>query len=120
VVAAGRKTGGRIAGTPNRRTAETKEAIRSVVAQFEAAVPDAFIGDAVAFMQLLYRDPAQPIELRLDAAKAASRFERPALAAVMTKDVSNISPLGAVLVPYKFLVHSEASPVVIDAAVEEC
>ena len=54
----------------------------------------------MSLMQCIYRDASLPLEIRLDAAKAA-RFERPALAAVMTNDASNISPLGAVLVPYK-------------------
>jgi len=81
-MAAGHKTGGRVKGTPNKRTAETKAAIKAVVAEFEAAVPSAFDGDAVAFMQILYRDPAQPVELRLDAAKVAAKFERPTLSAI--------------------------------------
>jgi len=81
-MAAGYKTGGRVKGTPNKRTAETKAAIRAVVAEFDAAVPSAFDGDAVAFMQILYRDPAQPVELRLDAAKVAAKFERLTLSAI--------------------------------------
>ena len=81
-MAAGHKTGGRVKGTPNKRTVETKAAITAAVAAFEGAVPSAFEGDAVAFMQILYRDPAQPVELRLDAAKVAAKFERPTLSAV--------------------------------------
>jgi hypothetical protein len=71
----------------------------------------------VSLMQCIYRDASLPLEIRLDAASKAARFERPALAAVMTNDASNVSPLGAVLVPYKSLVPSEAgSTMVIDAA----
>jgi hypothetical protein len=99
-MAAGHKTGGRVKGTPNKRTAETKAAIKAVVAEFEAAVPSAFDGDALAFMQILYRDPAQPIELRLDAAKSAAKFERPAPSAVAVQqtpkariDLSMLSPI---------------------------
>jgi hypothetical protein len=87
-VAQGRKTGGRKAGVPNKRTAAKNAALQAVVAKFEEAVPTAFEGDAVALMQLIYRDPALPIELRLDAAKSSARFERPALGAIMTKDVT--------------------------------
>jgi len=42
-------------------------------------------------MQSVYRDPSFPVELRLDAASKAARFERPALGAVMTKDVTPAS-----------------------------
>ena len=59
---------GRPPGSPNkRRKAETS---------------DAFTGDAHALLMQIYKDPNQPIELRLDAAKAAIRYEKPALAAV--------------------------------------
>jgi hypothetical protein len=89
-MATGHKTGGRVKGTPNKRTAETKAAIQKVVAQFEATHPTAFDGDAVALMQLIYRDPSQDISLRLDAAKTAARFERPTLSAVATRDMTPV------------------------------
>jgi len=56
--------------------------IKAVVAQFEATTPNVFAGDAVALMQLIYRDPSQDMGLRLDAAKSAAKFERPVLSAV--------------------------------------
>jgi hypothetical protein len=87
-MAQGRKTGGRQAGVPNKRTAATKAVLLEVVAKFEEAVPAAFDGDAVALMQVIYRDPQYPIELRLDAAKSSARFERPTLSAAMVKDVT--------------------------------
>ena len=59
-----------------------------VAAKLKEAVPDAFDGDGVAFMQSVYRDPSFPTELRLDAAAKAARFERPALAATMVRDVT--------------------------------
>jgi hypothetical protein len=52
-----------------------------------AAIPGAFEGDAHALLMAIYKDPAQPTELRLDAAKAAIRFEKPALAST-TVDAS--------------------------------
>jgi hypothetical protein len=45
-------------------------------------MPASFDGDAHAFLQVLYRDETKPVELRLDAAKAAIRYEKPALASV--------------------------------------
>jgi hypothetical protein len=47
--------------------------------KIEAVVPDAFEGDGHAFLVSMYKDPAQPIERRLDAAKAAIPYERPRL-----------------------------------------
>ena len=41
----------------------------------------AFDGDSLAYFQSIYRDPSQPTELRLAAARAAAQYERPALAA---------------------------------------
>jgi hypothetical protein len=50
--------------------------------KLKQAVPDAFEGDGVAYMQSVYRDPSFSHELRLDATAKAARFERPTLAAV--------------------------------------
>ena len=41
-----------------------------------------FEGDAHAFLMLTYKDKSLPHNLRLDAAKAAIRFEKPALTAI--------------------------------------
>jgi hypothetical protein len=49
--------------------------------------PDGFAGDARALLMSIYRDPRQPISLRIDAAKAALPFERPRLAAVERQGV---------------------------------
>jgi hypothetical protein len=81
-MAAGHKTGGRVKGTPNRRTAAVEAAARAVAERFKAEVPTAFEGDGVAYLQIVYRDPHQPTELRMDAAARAARFERPTLAAI--------------------------------------
>jgi hypothetical protein len=40
-----------------------------------------FKGDAHAFLMMVYKDPSLPLALRLDAAKAAIPFEKPALPA---------------------------------------
>jgi hypothetical protein len=59
-------------------------------------IPDAFRGDAHALLVAIYRDPRHPLDLRLDAAKAAVRFEKPALAsttldATLRNDPSTLS-----------------------------
>jgi hypothetical protein len=56
--------------------------MKVVAERLKQAVPDAFEGDGVAYMQSVYRDPAFSMEQRLDAAAKAARFERPTLAAV--------------------------------------
>ena len=85
----GRREGaGRPRGSKNPNTKAKREAIKAVVAQFEAATPNVFEGDAVALMQLIYRDPSQDMGLRLDAAKSAAKFERPVLSAVAVQQTS--------------------------------
>lgn len=42
-----------------------------------------FDGDAVAFMQMIYKCPAFPLAIRYDAAKNAAPYERPRLQAVL-------------------------------------
>jgi hypothetical protein len=90
----GRREGaGRPAGRKNRRTREVEEAMQVVAEKVLEEVPDAFAGDGVALMQVIYRDPSQPIELRLSAANMAARFERPTLGALAVKaDLSHSSP----------------------------
>jgi len=79
----GRREGaGRPRGSRNPNTKAKREAIKAVIAQFEATTPNVFEGDAVALMQLIYRDPSKDMGLRLDAAKSAAKFERPTLAAI--------------------------------------
>ena len=74
----GRREGaGRPQGARNKRTVEAEEAMKAVVQEFSAAVPDAFAGDAVAFLQTIYKDPRIPLRARLNAAAKAARFERP-------------------------------------------
>jgi hypothetical protein len=67
-----------------------REASQQIVRLFQAEHPDAFPGDAVALLQCVYRDASLPLEIRIDAASKAARFERPALSAVATKDMTPI------------------------------
>ena len=82
-MAKGFKTGGRKRGTRNRKTLLLEETGR--VALAKALGPDVFDGDAHSLLIAIYKDAKQPIALRLDAAKAAVRFEKPALTAVDAK-----------------------------------
>jgi hypothetical protein len=68
-----------------------REAARQVVAQFQVDHPDAFPGDAVSLLQCVYKNPDLPLEVRIDAASKACRFERPALAATLVRDMTPAS-----------------------------
>ena len=77
----GERRGGRQAGAPNRRTAQRQEAMQEAAARIAQAIgTEAFAGDAHALLIAVYKDPAHEMELRVDAAKAAIRFEKPTLA----------------------------------------
>ena len=76
---------GRPPGSPNKRTTAIKEAVAKAADRLEAEIPNAFVGDAHAFLVSIYKDPTQPIELRMEAAGKAIRFEKPALAAAQVK-----------------------------------
>jgi hypothetical protein len=80
------KTGGRKAGTPNKRTVALQAATVTAAEQIDAVLgSDAFDGDALAFLMLVYRDPRQPAGLRLEAAKAALPYQRPRIASIAGK-----------------------------------
>ena len=83
----GERRGGRQRGTPNRRTVALEAAQAEASERVTQALgPAAFDGDALSFLQLIYRDATQAVETRLHAAKAAIAYETPRLAA-MTLDV---------------------------------
>ena len=73
---------GRPPGARNKRTKATAEAAEAAARAIEAVLPDAFNGDAHAFLMAVYKDPRQPIELRLEAAGKAISYEKPKLAAI--------------------------------------
>lgn len=85
----GKRTGkpkGRPRGSKNKHTREREAAIASAAAQTaETLGARTFDGDAHAMLMLVYKDLEQPLQLRLDAAKAAIGFEKPKLAAVDNK-----------------------------------
>lgn len=85
-MAKGFKTGGRTKGTPNKRTVELQQKAEQAAASIAQALgSDVFDGDAHAFLMSVYRDKTQPVDLRLDAAKAAAPFEKPRLSSNDTK-----------------------------------
>jgi hypothetical protein len=103
-----REGAGRPTSSKNRRTVTVETAMQIVAERFKAEVPMAFDGDGVAYLQTVYRDPQQPTEFRMDAAAKAARYERPALAAPLTKDVTmavteapdSRPPIGAFLIEF--------------------
>jgi hypothetical protein len=62
---------------------------------------NAFEGDAHALLVTIYKDPTHPIDLRLDAAKAAIAFEKPRLAALKADVNGGLSLEALVLGSYK-------------------
>lgn len=78
----GERRGGREKGTPNRRTQALDTAVAEAAGALHSAIPDAFRGDAHTLLMTVYKDPSKDMALRIDAAKAAIRFEKPALSAV--------------------------------------
>ena len=77
-----KKTGGRQKGSRNKRTQEREEATAQAVALIGEAIPDAFAGDAHAFLVAVYKNPRIDHHTRQDAAKAALPYEKPRLQAV--------------------------------------
>ena len=76
------KTGGRQLGTPNKRTGELKAAVAAAAERMNELIPDAFQGDAHAYLISLYKDPKVDMRVRLDAARAAISYEKPRQASV--------------------------------------
>jgi hypothetical protein len=67
--------------------------MKAVADGFAEAVPDAFAGDGVAFLQTVYKDPQFPIGMRMDAAAKAARFERPMLASSNVRVIRSVKDL---------------------------
>ena len=80
------KTGGRQIGSTNKRTRELEIAAGRARGFAERALGrDAFTGDAHALLCMVYKDVDMPIEMRVDAAKAAIPYEKPRLAAIAAR-----------------------------------
>lgn len=84
----GTRTGnprGRPKGAKNRRTEDVEHAVAQAAERIAEVVPGAFEGDAHALLMAVYKDPGHEWPLRVDAAKAAIRYEKPALANVQAE-----------------------------------
>jgi len=79
-MAIGRKTGGRQKGGRNKKTLAREAAIKAAVSNIKQAGGEVAECDAHGLLIMIYMNDELPIEMRLDAAKAAIRFEVPALA----------------------------------------
>ena len=81
----GTRTGnprGRPKGARNARTKERERLVQEAAVAIESALPDAFTGDAHAYLMAVYKDASLPLKERLAAATVAIGYEKPRLAAV--------------------------------------
>jgi hypothetical protein len=88
------KTGGRKAGTPNKRTVALRTATATAAEQIHATLgSQVFHGDAHALLMTVHKDLSQPIGLRMEAAKAALPYEKPRLASIENKVVDEFDTM---------------------------
>jgi hypothetical protein len=71
-------TCGRKKGTPNKKSAEIKQAVEDAVGN----LADRFEGDAYALAAVIYKNQALPLSTRMAAMAAAMPYERPRLSQV--------------------------------------
>ncbi len=90
-MAHGFKTGGRKPGSPNKRTLAAMAETGKLAGKIEEVLgPQAFSGDAHAFLMTVYKNEAVPLDLRINAARAAIKFEKPALENIEVKGEQTI------------------------------
>ena len=86
-MARGFKTGGRKKGSKNKRTLLLEGAARLIQDDAKQILGDkTFEGDAHALLALTYKNESLPLAVRLDAAKAAIRFEKPVMSPVGARE----------------------------------
>ena len=73
---------GRKRGSTGEKTIARATRVKEVAKAIEQTIAGAFVGDSHDFLMTIYKDPNQPLPLRLDAAKAAIGYEKPKLAAI--------------------------------------
>ena len=79
----GKRAGaGRPNGAKNKRTKKREQDAARAAAAIEAVIPEAFAGDAHAYLMTIYKDPTKDDAVRMDAAKAAIRYELPTFSPV--------------------------------------
>jgi hypothetical protein len=84
------KTGGRKAGTPNKRTVALRTATATAAEQIHATLGSQV---AHALLMTVHKDLSQPIGLRMEAAKAALPYEKPRLASIENKVVDEFDTM---------------------------
>lgn len=77
-----RQGAGRKRGSKNKDTVAREAALQRAVQLVGETVANAFEGDSHALLMAVYRNQDLPLNLRIDAAKAAIGYEKPKLAAV--------------------------------------
>jgi hypothetical protein len=86
---------GRPKGSKNKGSKSHAAAMEKAAKLIQQIVPDAFEGDAHALLMAVYKDPAQPLPVRVDAAKAAIRYEKAPLAAILPNEPAGPVPAPA-------------------------
>jgi len=82
-MAFGKKTGGRKPGAKNKKTLQLEALMQSAQTKMQELIGDeAFDGNALAFLATIYKNGKLPLDIRLDAAGKAARFESAVLAPV--------------------------------------
>jgi len=82
---------GRPAGARNKRTEERQQRLADLSDKLSETLPDCFEGDAHALLMAVYKDKSLDLETRIDAAKAAIRYETPALSTIDAKLKADVS-----------------------------
>lgn len=73
---------GRKKGSTGEKTIARAQRVKELAQVIEQTIPGAFLGDSHDFLMTIYKDPTQPMPLRIDAAKASIGYEKPKLAAI--------------------------------------
>jgi hypothetical protein len=79
------KPRGRPKGAKNLRSQKVEQAAAEAAERIAEVIPGAFEGDAHALLMTVYKNPENEWPLRVDAAKAAIRYEKPALSSIEAK-----------------------------------
>ena len=85
----GKRTGkprGRPTGAKNKHTKEREAKMTAAAKAIEKLLPNVFAGDAHALLMAVYKNELSDMDLRIDAAKAAIRYEKPTLVAAHSTD----------------------------------
>ena len=97
----GERRGGRRRGTKNRHTVARELALADAAAKITGALgTDKFEGDAHALLVSVYKNTAQPIGLRVQAAKAAIGYEKTRLTAGDAKVQESLTLEDLVIMSY--------------------